>query len=281
MRVLVTGASGLLGSEVVSCFAKNSHDVVSISRSYLDITNRSQVLAAVGAAKPDVVVNCAAFTAVDDCETNQHTAYATNALAVRYLAEAARRAGAHLCHISSDYVFSGKKTEPYHEWDEPAPLSIYGASKLSGEQEAGEAATIVRTAWLCGTQGNNVVKAVLRLASQGETMSFVTDQRGSPSFAVDVAAVIQRLCVERCSGIYHVANQGSATWYELAQQVLTAAGHTLELVAPVTTAELSPPRLASRPVYSVLENRALKLANFVQPPTYVESLDRLVKALVV
>ncbi len=280
MRVLVTGAAGQLGTEVARCFVAGDHEVVAAARAELDIVSRDQVLGVVGALRPAVIVNCAAFTAVDNAETSPEWAYATNALAVRHLAEASRRFGAHLCHISSDYVFSGETAEPYHEWDRPAPLSVYGLSKLAGEQEAGSAATVVRTSWLCGLGGNNVVQTVLGLASRGEAMRFVDDQRGSPSFATDVAEVVYRLCGERRAGLYHAANQGSATWYELARAVLAAAGYNPNLVTPITTAELSPPRLAKRPAYSVLENRACKLAGIGEPPPYGESLVRLVHALV-
>ena len=182
MKALVTGAAGQLGADVADRLAASGHEVVAASRRDLDITRRNQVLGAVGAVRPDAVVNCAAYTAVDSCETDADRAFAVNSLAVRHLAEAARRFDAHLCHLSTDYVFSGDKPEPYHEWDRPDPRSVYGASKLAGEQEAGEAATVVRTSWLCGRHGANMVGTVLRLAAEDAPMRFVTDQRGSPSF---------------------------------------------------------------------------------------------------
>ena len=280
MKVLVAGAAGQLGKDVVARFAASGHDVVAAVRSDLDVSLREQVLGAVGAVGPDVLVNCAAYTAVDDCETDPYRAYEVNAWAVRHLAEAARRFDVHLCHISTDYVFSGDKGEPYHEWDRPDARSVYGASKLAGEQEAGEGATLVRTSWLCGPSGTNVVGTVLRLAAEETPLRFVTDQRGSPSFTSDVAVVIERLCSERRPGLYHVTNQGEASWYEFAREIMVAAGYDPDRVVPITTAELDPPRAAPRPANSVLENRALSSSGLELPPDFRLPLKRLVAELV-
>ncbi|MCY4272074.1 MAG: dTDP-4-dehydrorhamnose reductase [bacterium] len=279
MRVLVTGAAGQLGREVAARFAASGHEVVAASRRDLDVSRRGQVLGAAGSIRPDVLVNCAAHTAVDACETDPAPAYEVNAWAVRHLAEASRRFGAHLCHVSTDYVFSGDKDQPYHEWDRPDPRSAYGASKLAGEREAGEAATLVRTSWLCGRHGSNAVGTVLRLAAEGGPLRFVADQRGSPSFAPDVAAVIERLCAHRMPGLYHVANQGQVSRYQFAREILAAAGHDADRVVPITTAELKPPRAAPRPANSALENRALGLAGLARPPDFREPLKRLVAEL--
>jgi dTDP-4-dehydrorhamnose reductase len=279
VRVIVTGASGQLGRDTVERFAASGHEVVAAGRRELDVAHRDQVLSAIGSVRPDVVVNCAAFTAVDACENDVDRAYQVNALAVRHVAEAARRFGAHLCHVSTDYVFSGDKGEPYHEWDRPNPQSIYGASKLAGEQEAGEETTVVRTSWLCGRHGSNMVATVLRLASEGGPMRFVDDQKGSPSFTPDVAAVIERLCADRRPGLYHVTNQGEVSWYEFAREIMAVAGYDPDRVAPITTADLQPPRPAARPANSVLENRALALAGLDCPPEYRAPLVRLVADL--
>ena len=279
MRVLVAGAAGQLGRDTAERFAASGHEVVAVGRQELDVTRRDEVLGAVGAVQPEVVVNCAAFTAVDACETDADRAFQVNALAVRHVAEAARRFGAHLCHISTDYVFSGDKAEPYHEWDRPDPRSVYGASKLAGEREVGEGATVVRTSWLCGRHGSNMVATVLRLASDGGPMRFVDDQRGSPSFTPDVAAVIERLCTDRRPGLYHVTNRGEASWYEFAREIMAAAGHDPDRVAPIATADLQPPRPAARPANSVLENRALALAGLDLLPDYRVPLSRLVADL--
>ena len=279
MRVLVTGAGGQLGRDVVARFAASGHEVIAAGRQELDIARRDQVLGAMGAARPDAVVNCAAYTEVDACEADAVGAFEANAMAVRHLAEAARRLDAHLCHISTDYVFSGDKPEPYHEWDRPDPRSVYGASKLAGEHEAGPAATVVRTSWLCGRHGSNMVGAVLRLAADGGPMRFVDDQRGSPSFTPDVAAVVERLCAARRPGLYHVTNQGGLSRYEFAREVMAAAGHDPDRVEPIAAVDLQPPRPAVRPANSVLENRALALAGLELPADFRAPLKRLVAAL--
>ena len=279
MRVLVTGAGGQLGHDVAARFASSGHEVIAARRPRLDIARRDEVLGVVGAVRPEVVVNCAAYTAVDACESDPEGAYGVNALAVRHLAEAVRRFDAHLCHISTDYVFSGDKPEPYHEWDRPDPRSVYGASKLAGEHEAGPASTIVRTSWLCGGHGSNMVGTVLRLASDGGPMRFVDDQRGSPSFTPDVATVVEQLCADRRPGLFHVTNQGALSRYEFAREILAAAGHDPDRVAPVATADLHPPRPAVRPANSVLENRALALADLGRPGDYRAPLRRLVSEL--
>ena len=157
--------------------------------------------------------------------------------------------------------------------------SVYGASKLAGESEAGEAATIVRTSWLCGQHGSNMVGTVLRLAAEDGPLRFVCDQRGSPSFTPDVAKVIQRLCVDRRPGLYHVANQGDVSWHEFAREIMAIAGHDPNRVEPIETADLLPARPAARPANSVLENRALALAGLECPGDFREPLRRLVAEL--
>ncbi|MHB1930869.1 MAG: SDR family oxidoreductase, partial [Acidimicrobiales bacterium] len=205
-----------------------------------------------------------------------------NALGARHLAEAARRAGAHLVHVSTDYVFDGTKDGPYVEWDEPAPLSVYGRSKLGGEREVDAVcpgSTIVRTSWVVGPHGSNLVKTILRLAGGDRPLAFVDDQRGCPTFTDDLAAKLYELGVARRPGTFHVTNQGTTTWYGLACEVLTAAGHDPDRVRPVTTAELQPPRPAPRPANSVLDNAALRLAGERLLPDYHESLERTVRRL--
>lgn len=282
MKVLVTGAGGQLGTEVAAAFAQRPHDeVIALSHGALDVTDRDAVLGAVGTHRPDAIVNCAAYTDVDRCESDEVGAYALNAWAVRHLAEAGRRFDAHLCQISTDYVFSGDKATPYHEWDPTSPRSVYGASKLAGEVEAGETATVVRTAWLCGPTGHNIVKTILRLAARDDSpLQFVDDQVGSPTHAGDLATTLRRIVVDRRPGIWHVTNAGSVSWYEVARRVLAAAGHDPERVHAVTTADLQPPRPAPRPANSVLENRALTLAGLEGPGEWGDAFDRLVAQIV-
>lgn len=275
MRVLVTGAGGQVGRELVDAFA--DHDVVAADRAALDVTDRGAVVGAITALRPDVVVNAAAWTAVDLCESDPDRAWQSNALAVRFLAEGCRAAGARLCHISTDYVFDGDSPDPYTEWDPTGPRSVYGRSKLAGEHEAGTDALVVRTSWVCGRHGPNMVKTILRLAAEHDTLRFVDDQRGHPTFADDLAGMIRRLVVDRRTGVVHVTNQGAVSWYELAREVLAAAGLDPGRVEPITTAEM--PRPAPRPANSVLDNAVLRLSGIDQLDDFRVPLARLVAEL--
>ncbi len=279
-RLLLTGARGQVGREVEEVFVGEGWDVTALDRGRLDIGDREAVLAAVDAARPDAVVNAAAWTAVDDCEADPDRAWRVNSLGVRHVAEASRRAGAHLCHISTDYVFDGAQATPYVEWDVPNPRSAYGRSKLAGEREAGPAACVVRTSWVCGRYGANLVKTVLRLAAEPDReLAFVDDQRGCLTVAADLAVAVHRLVADRRTGVHHVTNQGPASWYEIVGQVLAAAGHDPERVRPIATAELRPPRPAPRPANSVLDNAVFRLEGLPLLPPVEEALPRLVAAL--
>jgi len=240
MRVLVTGASGQLGIDLVAACRDAGDDVAACDRSSLDVTRRDGVLAAVTSLRPDIVVNCAAWTAVDACEGDPDRALAANGMAVRWLAEACARAGAHLVQVSTDYVFDGSLDRPYHEWDVTHPPSVYGATKLIGEHEAlalGAAATVVRTSWVCGSNGSNMVKTVMRLAGERTELAFVADQIGHPTFTHDLAPVLRRLALDRLSGIVHVTNQNPCSWYAFACEVVAAMGKDPAMVSPIDTAD--------------------------------------------
>lgn len=274
MRVFITGAGGQLGRELVDAFA--GHDVVAADHSTLDVGDRDAVLQAITASVPDAVIHAAAWTAVDACESDPDRAFRDNALSTRSVAEAASRVDASLCYLSTDYVFDGTKADPYDEWDAPNPTSVYGRSKLGGEEELEAGDTIVRTSWVCGFHGHNMVKTILRLASEHDELSFVSDQRGHPTFAADLARMVRRLVIDQRPGLYHVTNQGAVSWYEFARAVLTAAGLDPNRVQPITTADLDPPRPAPRPANSVLDNAALRLGGIDLLPHYRETLDPLV-----
>lgn len=276
-RILVTGAGGQLGQDVTAAFAR--HEVTALAHDRLDVTDRDQVLAAITTLRPQAIVHCAAWTAVDACEADPDRAYAANALAVRHIAEGARRVGAHVCHISTDYVFDGEKPSPYNEWDVPSPRSVYGASKLAGERELDTDATIVRTSWVCGFGGANMVKTILRIAAQNPELAFVDDQLGHPTFTADLATIIRRLVIDRRPGVFHVTNQGSVSWFEFARAVMTAAGLDPERVSPIATAALVPPRPAPRPANSVLDNAALRLSGVPLLRDFREPLAELVARL--
>lgn len=284
MRVLVTGAGGQLGSELARVCTEAGDDVVALGRDRLDVGDRDSVLGTVLSVRPDVVVNCGAWTAVDACESDPERAYRDNALAGRWVAEACRRAGAHLVHVSTDYVFSGDKEGPYVEWDEPGPRSVYGRSKLAGEREvlAGlPGAAVVRTSWVCGAGGSNMVRTVLRLLAEDpdRELAFVDDQRGCPTFTADLAPALRRLAASRVPGTFHVTNTGPTTWFGFVQAIVAAAGRNPEQVRPIATAELDPPRPAPRPANSVLDGAAWRLAGFEPLPHWSGALERLVKEL--
>jgi dTDP-4-dehydrorhamnose reductase len=263
MRVLVTGAGGQLGIDVVGACTEAGDQVFGFDRAHLDVADRSAVLGAVTSLRPDVVVNCAAWTAVDLCEDDPDRAFLHNATAVRWVAEACHRAGAHLVHVSTDYVFDGALDRPYHEYDGTNPQSVYGRSKLAGELEAlalGPDASVVRTSWVCGVNGNNMVRTIMRLATDRPELAFVSDQIGHPTFTHDLAPTLRRIALDRLSGVVHATNQEACSWFEFAQAVVSAMGKDPAMVRPIATADLQPPRPAKRPANSVLHNGVLAAA---------------------
>jgi len=282
VRVLVTGATGQLGRDVVLACQQAGDEVAALGHDALDVTERDEVRSALSTVAPHVVIHTAAWTAVDACESDPDKAYRANALAVRWIAEACRLVDAHLVHISTDYVFSGAQREPYREWDEPDPRSVYGASKRAGEIEALEAgigACVVRLSWVCGEHGANMVKTILRLAAEHEQLSFVDDQRGNPTFTADAAPMLRRIGLDRRSGIYHVTNQGAVSWFEFAAKVMELAGFDPARVRPIATAELQPPRPAVRPANSVLDNAVLRASGMPLLDHFEVPLKRLIQGL--
>lgn len=280
MKILVTGSRGQLGTEVMALLeAQRQHEVLGLDLPDHDLTDRDHVLAVLTAWRPDAVIHGAAYTAVDLCETDVELAYRVNCAATRFLADGARRIGAHVVYVSTDYVFDGTKAEPYVEWDRPNPQTVYGRTKLGGEQELDPGWAVARTSWVCGRHGNNMVKTLLRLAGERETLSFVEDQIGHPTFARDLAAMVVRLAVERVPGTFHTTNQGAVSWYQFAREVFAAAGHDPDRIQPTTTDQLQPPRPAVRPANSVLDNMAWRLHGFTPSRDFREPLAELVADL--
>lgn len=280
--MLITGAGGQLGIDLVRCCEIAGDDVTAANHAVLDITDRDAVHGAISSLRPDAVINCAAWTAVDACEGDPDRALAVNGLAVRWLAEGCDRSQARLVQVSTDYVFDGLLHRPYHEWDDTAPQCVYGMTKLLGEREAlvlGASAAVARTSWLCGQHGANMVTTIMRLAGQHPELAFVVDQIGHPTFTADLAPMVRRLAVERRSGIHHVTNQTPTSWYGFACDVVAAMGKNPDMVRPITTAELQPPRPALRPANSVLDNAVLRMSGVALLRDYRLPLAETVKAL--
>jgi dTDP-4-dehydrorhamnose reductase len=304
LRVLVTGGHGQLGRDlqdvlagsvpdggadavgpgILPALTKGAIEVVGPGSGELNVVDRTLVREVADSFRPDIVVHAAAYTQVDACESDPDTAFAVNAIGTRNVAEAAVDVGAHLVYISTDYVFDGTLDRPYVEWDQPNPGSVYGRSKLGGELEvhaAGPSATVVRTAWVSGAHGANMVKTVLRLATghPGVPLRFVDDQHGCPTFTADLARAVVRLALDRRPGTFHVTNQGETTWFGFARATLAAAGLDPERVEAIATSELDPPRPAPRPANSRLDNAALRLSGLPLLPDWTDSLAHLVAFL--
>lgn len=274
MRVLVTGASGMLARAVVPALESAGHEVRPLTRMDADVTRLESVVAPVRSFAPDWVFHLAGFTRVDDCESDPDLAYRVNASGARNAALAARAVGASLLSISTDYVFDGASRTPYREQDPAHPLSVYGASKWAGEQGVREECPrhlIVRTGWLYGIGGTNFVDTILRRARAGEALTVVDDQRGSPTWTHDLATALVRLVASGRLGTFHVSGAGDCTWFDLAAHVLSRAG----LAVPLTrTDSAAIARPAKRPAYSVLDNGAYREATGAALPDWKQAVDR-------
>lgn len=270
MKLLVTGGKGQLSNEIKSIIEKgvaeigkapidvNNYEAKFIDIEELDITKIDEVCEYVKNEKPDVIINCAAFTNVDGCETNKDAAFKVNALGARNLAIAAEKIGAKLVHVSTDYVFSGVGSEPLAEYNEAKPSSAYGTTKLLGENYVREFSSkyyIVRTAWLYGYIGNNFVYTMINLAKNNDSIKVVDDQRGNPTSANDLAYHILKLIETEEYGIYHCTGKGECSWYDFAKKIIELSGESCK-VNPCTTDEF--PRPAKRPEYSSLDNMMLR-----------------------
>lgn len=252
MRLLITGAGGMLGSAVHRAGTRAGHDVLATTRAELDILDRSRLERVLADSRPHACINCAAWTDVDGAESHPEEAGAINARGAGLLAQACTAAGTHLVHVSTDYVFDGRGTRPYVESDPTGPTSVYGQSKLEGEslvEAASSEHAIVRTSWLFGSGGRNFVDTMLTLGAQRPQVEVVTDQVGCPTWTGHLAPVLVELASSTTSGIMHVAAGGSCSWNELAIEVFAQAEMDCR-VAPTTTDATARP--APRPAFSVL-----------------------------
>ena len=296
MRVMVTGADGQLGHDLLdalvgrvpkagspeyaSRFLTSAHDVVGCDVKDFSLTDSVATMDFIMEHRPDVIIHAAAYTAVDKAESEPELAMAVNRDGTANVVAAARSIGAKVIAVSTDYVFDGSGSTPYLPSDTPNPLSVYGVTKLAGEQACGDETTIVRTSWVAGFHGNNIVKTILRLATAGTPMTFVDDQFGCPTLSADLAVALVGLAERTPGGVVHATNFGPTSWFHLARRVVASAGLDPEMVTPVRTADRLPAPPAQRPMYSVLDGTALEAVGVGPLPGWEEALDRLVHLLV-
>lgn len=280
-RVLVTGGAGRTGSVLVPLLIDRGWDVCAPPSAELDLVDAASVDAAVDQMRPDAIVNLAAWNDLERCEADEAGARGVNAAAVGHLARAADGAGAHLCHVSTDYVFDGEKGTPYVEDDPAAPLSAYARTKLAGEVAAGPDATVVRTAWLAGPNGASTVRAVLAAAARpGQQLRYVADQWSSPTSIVDLCPVLADLLDDRTPGLVHVVNAGAASRFEVAAHVLAEAGHDPARVEAVAATDLSSPAGVRRPRATPLATHELVARGHRALRDWREAFSDLVREIV-
>lgn len=279
MKVLVTGVNGQLGFDVVKKLEQKGHQAHGTVRNDFDLTDDVDVLSYVQKLKPDAIIHCAAYTNVDQAETDRDNAYKVNALGTKYLAQAANEINAKMIYVSTDYVFDGSANKPY-EVDHPTkPLGVYGETKLTGEEflrNSLEQYFIVRTAWVYGFNGNNFVKTMLRLGKERGEVGVVHDQVGSPTYTVDLASFLVELVETEKYGVYHASNSGICSWYDFAVEIYKQAGIQVK-VNPLTTDQF--PRPAARPKYSVLSKKKIEEQGFTPLRPWEEALSDYLKEI--
>jgi len=283
MKILVTGARGQLGREAVLAFTAEGYEVTGIGREELDLADADGLADSIAAYQADWVINCAAYTQVDLAEEEPELAFAVNRDAARAVAQGAQQNHSRLLHISTDFIFGGDQATPYREEDKGDAPSIYGRSKWEGEMAVKAVmpqALILRTAWVYGMHGNNFVKTMLRLMAERDELKVVDDQIGTPSWTGDIVRAMQALIENDATGIYHFTNEGVASWYDLAYEILSVAS---SLGYPVQTKQLHPipssewPCAAQRPAYSVLGKEKIRKALGYDIPHWRQSLHRMLK----
>ena len=278
MKILITGSNGMLGHDLEKVL-KDKHELILTTSKTLDITDKDKTMEIIKENNPDIVINSAAYTDVDGCETNQDLAYAVNGYGVENLALACREIDCPLVHVSTDYVFDGTARDPIPEDGEIGPISVYGKSKLMGEQAIQEILDkyfIVRTAWLYGINGKNFPKTMLELAENHPEITVVYDEVGTPTYTPDLAYGISELIETDFYGIYHLTNSGSCSWCEFARYIFEIADRDVNVV-PVTASEFSRP--APRPSYSVLMNKKWIENGFEPLRDYKEAISEYIELI--
>lgn len=278
MKVLVTGAGGQLGCDVCRVLKERGVEYRGLSSKELDITDENAVKQRLSDDRPDAVIHCAAWTAVDKAETYEAQAVRVNAEGTRYIARMCRELGAKMVYISTDYVFPGSGDRPYEVGDSTGPLNVYGRSKLLGEEAVRELLKrcfIVRTSWVFGTNGNNFVKTMLRLSESRHEVGVVCDQIGSPTYTADLAPLLCDMIKTEKYGVYHATNEGFCSWAEFAQEIFRVANKTVT-VHPLPSDQY--PAAAVRPLNSRLSKNALYQASFSPLPTWQSALERFCRS---
>jgi dTDP-4-dehydrorhamnose reductase len=275
-RILVTGSQGMLARALIPCLT-SEYEVVGVDIDEADVSQFEKIKKVVLEAEPKVVIHLAAFTAVDECETQPEKAFLVNAIGTQNVALVCGKLDIPIVYLSTDYVFDGQKSEPYIEFDPPHPLNIYGQSKLAGENYVTQLLSkyyIIRTSWLYGEGGKNFVDTIINYAQQGKELRVVSDQVGTPTYTYDLALEIVKLIKSERFGVYHVSNNGTVSWYEFACEILRLAQIPRE-VTPISSEELT--RAAKRPPYSVLRNYCLELLGQDTIRNWREALKTYIK----
>jgi dTDP-4-dehydrorhamnose reductase len=292
--VLVTGAAGQVGVDLMDTLngvtppggdpmfqpdgrpvEGGEFEALGLTHHELDVTDRDEVLRALGAAQPDVIVHLAAYTAVDRAEEDTERCFEVNEIGTLVMSQGAREVGARLITISTDYVFDGKKGDAYVEYDEAHPLNVYGASKHEGELHCSDRDTIVRTSWVMGVRGKSVAHVIADRALSGASVRFVDDQTGTVTAASDLARALVTLVREPPGGVWHVANVGATTWFDVAKFIGSVLNRGEDFATPISTSELTPPPLATRPERSDLDTEKFTSA-WAALPDWRNALERLV-----
>ncbi len=285
MTILVTGAKGQLGREMVLALQADGEAVIAIGREEVDFSRPDQVVQAIAGYGAEQVINCGAYTQVDKAEEEAGLAFTINRDAARAVAEGVRLSGGRLLHVSTDFIFGGEQSTPYREDDAANPLSVYGRSKLEGERVVLEVlpeALIVRTAWVYGAHGHNFVKTILRLAGERRELKVVDDQLGTPSWTGDIVSAMRALIKADASGVYQFTNEGVASWYDFAEEIVAGARQAgfpvvAETVRPIPTTEFPLP--AMRPAYSVMSKVKIRGVLGYPIPHWRASLKKMLNTL--